>query len=47
MNEGIASICSWGLLSLPVSEDFKRDYFEFKGRQAYQVLNFYGQNKKI
>lgn len=46
MNEGIASICSWGLLSLPVSEDFKRDYFEFKGRQAYQVLNFYGQNKK-
>lgn len=46
MNEGIASICSWGLLSLPVSEDFKRDYFEFKGRQAYQVLNYYGQNKK-
>lgn len=46
MNEGIASICSWGLLSLPVSEDFKRNYFEFKGRQAYQVLNFYGQNKK-
>lgn len=30
MNEGIASICSWGLLSLPISEDFKRDYFEFK-----------------
>lgn len=46
MNEGIASICSWGVLSLPVSEDFKRDYFEFKGCQAYQVLNFYGQNKK-
>lgn len=46
MNEGIASICSWGLLSLPVSENLKRDYFEFKGRQAYQVLNYYGQNKK-
>ena len=46
MNEGIASICSWGLLSLPVSEDFKRDYFEFKGRQAYQVPNYYGLNKK-
>lgn len=46
MNEGIASICSWVLLSLPVSEDFKRDYFEFKGRQAYQVPNYYGQNKK-
>lgn len=46
MNEGIASICSWVLLSLPVSEDFKRDYLEFKGRQDYQVLNYYGQNKK-
>lgn len=46
MNEGIASICSWGVLSLPVSENLKRDYFEFKGRQAYQVLNYYGQNKK-
>ena len=46
MNEGIASICSWGLLSLPVSEDFKRDYFEFKGRQDYQVPNYHGQNKK-
>lgn len=46
MNEGIASICSWVLLSLPVSEDFKRDYFEFKGRQAYQVPNYYGLNKK-
>lgn len=33
-------------MSLPVSEDFKRDYFEFKGRQTYQVLNYYGQNKK-
>lgn len=45
-NEGIASICSWVILSLPVSKEFKRDYFEFKGRQAYQVLNYYGQNKK-
>ena len=46
MNEGIASICSWVLLSLPVSEDFKRDYFEFKGKQTYRVPNYYGQNKK-
>lgn len=46
MNEGIASVCSWGLLSLPVSEDFKRDYFEFKGMQTYQVRNYYGLNKK-
>lgn len=46
MNEGIASICSWGVLSLPVSEDFKRDYFEFKGMQTYQVRNYYGLNKK-
>lgn len=46
MNEGVASVCSWGLLSLPVSEDFKRDYFEFKGMQTYQVRNYYGQNKK-
>lgn len=46
MNEGIASICSWVLLSLPVSEDFKRDYFEFKGNQTYRVPNYYGQNKK-
>lgn len=46
MNEGIASVCSWGVLSLPVSEDFKKDYFEFNGKQNYQVLNYYGQNKK-
>lgn len=46
MNEGVASVCSWGLLSLPVSEDFKRDYFEFKGMQTYQVRNYYGLNKK-
>lgn len=46
MNEGIASICSWVLLSLPVLENFKRDYFEFKGMQTYRVPNFYGQNKK-
>lgn len=46
MNEGVASVCSWGLLSLPVSEDFKRDYFEFKGMQTYRVPNYYGQNKK-
>lgn len=46
MNEGIASICSWVLLSLPISEDFKRDYFEFKGMQTYQVRNYYGLNKK-
>lgn len=46
MNEGIASICSWVLLSLPVLEDFKRDYFEFKGKQTYQVRNYYGLNKK-
>lgn len=46
MNEGIASICSWVLLSLSVSEDFKRDYFEFKGKQTYRVPNYYGQNKK-
>lgn len=45
-NEGIASICSWVLLSLPVLEDLKRDYFEFKGRQTYQLPNYYGQNKK-
>lgn len=24
MNEGIASVCSWGVLSLPVSEDLKK-----------------------
>lgn len=46
MNEGIASICSWVLLSLPVSEDFKSDYFEFKGKQTYRVPNYYGLNKK-
>lgn len=46
MNEGVASVCSWGVLSLPVSEDFKRDYFEFKGMQTYQVRNYYGLNKK-
>lgn len=46
MNEGIASICSWVLLSLPVLENFKRDYFEFKGMQTYQVPNYYGLNKK-
>ena len=46
MNEGIASICSWVLLSLPVLENFKRDYFEFKGMQTYRVPNYYGQNKK-
>ena len=46
MNEGVASVCSWGVLSLPVSEDFKRDYFEFKGKQTYRVPNYYGQNKK-
>lgn len=46
MNEGIASVCSWGVLSLPISEDFKKDYFEFNGKQNYQVLNYYGQNKK-
>lgn len=46
MNEGIASICSWVLLSLPILENFKRDYFEFKGMQTYRVPNYYGQNKK-
>lgn len=46
MNEGIASVCSWGVLSLPVSEDLKKDDFEFNGKQNYQVLNYYGQNKK-
>lgn len=46
MNEGIACVCSWVLLSLPVSEDFKSDYFEFKGKQTYRVPNYYGQNKK-
>lgn len=46
MNEGIASVCSWILLSLPISEEFKKDCLEFKGKQTYQVPNFYGQNKK-
>lgn len=46
MNEGIASICSWVLLSLPLSDDFKKNYLEFKGNDTYRVLNYYGQNEK-
>lgn len=38
MNEGIASVCSWGVLSLPVSEDLKKDDFELNGKLNYQVL---------
>lgn len=45
-NEGIACVCSWMLLSLPISDEFKKDSLVLKGKQTYQVLNYYGQNKK-